>query len=63
MINNTTTPYKVVLICPRCHERFETDYNAWCISKYNKVVKRYVCKNILCDGTELLYHKMANDKS
>jgi len=52
----------VILICPRCHTRVEASYDEWCVSKLpGSGLKKFLCKSLLCDGKELVYHKMAEE--
>lgn len=53
----------VVLKCPRCHQRDTVLYDDWCKSKLPEtpVMRKYICRSILCEGTEMLYHKMGDE--
>jgi len=52
----------VILVCPRCHTRVEASYDEWCVSKLpGSGLKKFWCKNLLCDGKELVYHKMVEE--
>jgi hypothetical protein len=52
----------VILVCPRCHTRVEASYDEWCVSKLpGRGLKKFLCKNLLCDGKELVYHKMVGE--
>jgi uncharacterized protein YlaI len=53
----------VVLMCPRCHQRISVLYDEWCVSKLPKtsIAKKYLCSSMLCENTELIYHKMRNE--
>ena len=52
----------VILVCPRCHTRVEASYDEWCVSKLpGSGLKKFLCKSLLCDGKELVYHKMVEE--
>ena len=52
----------VILVCPRCHTRVEASYDEWCVSKLpGRGLKKFLCKSLLCDGKELVYHKMVEE--
>lgn len=47
---------KCILICPRCKQRREVDYEEWCKGQLPGGMK-FVCENILCSHTGMVYHK------
>jgi hypothetical protein len=57
------TQLTVIIVCPRCHKRMEVDYDIWVTSELpgTPAHKQYLCKNILCEGKKMIYHKMGNE--
>jgi hypothetical protein len=53
----------VILVCPKCHTRMELDYDVWVVSEIpgTPAHKQFLCKNILCEGKKMIYHKMGNE--
>jgi hypothetical protein len=53
----------VVLVCPRCHKRTEVEYDVWIRSELPKTPahEQFLCKNIICEGKKMIYHKMGGE--
>jgi len=57
------TNLTVIIMCPKCHARFEVDYDVWVRSELpgTPAHQRFLCKKVSCDGAKYLYHKMGNE--